>query len=302
MSGKGLFLKMGMEPNGDGSFIAQGQLQGLSGIDGPIGKGDVYYLIPNGSTASGLRGKKWTTAFGTLEEAEAAMTANQNDLLKIASGSSMGKIAASITWDKAYTHVIGLSAPVHTNMRTRFENGAIFDPLVNVSATGCSFTNLYFFQGGTTTVALTCIDVTGSRNFFHNVHFGGPGHTTPAANSGACALYLNGGEENRFLDCTFGLDTIKRTAIGGILKVDAYATRNLFEHCRFVSYAEMNTIPMVITVDAASMDSYMEFDDCLFYENVHNNYFVFCFHVASKQSHPNLSFLFCQIVFQTLQN
>lgn len=268
MSGKGNFLKFGLEPDADGSLVAQGLLYGRGGIDGPIGHGDVYYLVTNGNTASGLSGKKWTTAFGTLAEAEDAMSADQNDLLKVACGATSGLISETLTWDKNYTHVVGMGAPSHMAQRTRFFDDAaatVFGPLIDVTAQGCSFQNMYIFQGGTTTAAIIDVRVTGNRNFFNNIHFAGPGHATPAANSGSCALALAGAAECRFLDCTIGIDTIKRSSgAAGVLLVTGDVKRNLFEHCRFISWAETVGVGMV-KFGTGTFDRFLEFDNCLFY-------------------------------------
>lgn len=238
------------------------------GVDGglDVTQGNKWYVDPaNGS--NGNSGSYEDEAFSTLEAAESAAVANQNDIVYYLAGSSSLSLSAALTWDKDYTHLIGVGAPASAANRARIFSPASVDAAVamTISAKGCIFSNFYLFQGGDAATSLGCIKVTGGRNYFENVHIAGPGHATPAGETGAYALELNGGEENKFVDCTIGLDTIKRTADNAIIRLDTSATRNEFQRCKVISHCETNTVPMVKLVDTNAADRYTLFQDTLFY-------------------------------------
>lgn len=265
MSFVGDLSRVGILSDGQNVKI-DGSLQACGGLDGPIGRGVIYYLDPvNGSDNS--LGRSPRTAFKTLDHAYSKMTANQNDVLKILAGSSGLTLSASQPWAKDYTHIIGVCAPVSVAQRARIFNlsTATFTYMLSVSASGCSFQNLYIFQGGSGATELNNVVVTGGRNFFNNVHFAGMGHATPAADAAANSLYLNGAEENKFVGCTFGVDTILRGAANAQVLIAGTAKRNYFEKCRFLSYSELTTPIMVKIAAAGDADRWHEFWDCLFY-------------------------------------
>ena len=110
--------------------------------------GQVYYLdAANGSDNN--NGKSPDEAFATLAVAEAALTANQNDVLVYLQSETSISIATTITWDKNYTHFVGVCPPTAVANRARiFNSGSTGNsPLLTISATGCYFANFYIFQG-----------------------------------------------------------------------------------------------------------------------------------------------------------
>lgn len=230
--------------------------------------GDVYYLDPeNGNDSND--GKSPETAFKTLISAEDALTANQNDVLFYIAGSSSDSLTAALTWDKDYTHFIGLCAPTHAAQRARlFQTSTLTgaSPLLTISASGCIFANFYIFQGVDDATSLINVSVTGGRNYFSNVHFAGGGHATQAINGGA-SLKLDGAEENYFDRCTIGVDTIDAaTGMMGLL-MDGEAHRNLFRECVFRMRAGNSGAGFVEVVDATGIDRDNTFDNCLFINN-----------------------------------
>lgn len=263
MSFVGDLLRAGIRSDGKTIHI-EGALQVAGGIGGIIGVGDAYYLDPvNGSDSR--NGKSPSDAFLTLAYAYTKLTANQNDVLYYLASSSEITIAATLTWAKSYTHFIGICAPTSVAQRARIMNSGDINKMLSITATGCIFKNLYFFQGSSQAANVGNVEVTGGRNYFENVHFAGPGHATPAGQAGAYALFLNGAEENKFVGCTIGLDTIVRTADNTILRLDGSSNRNEFVDCKFISAAENNTYPMVKFVDTTALDRFLIFKDCLFY-------------------------------------
>ena len=240
----------------DGSLFVRG------GIGAGPTQGNVYYLdAANGSDNND--GKVPGRAFKTLAAAEDALAANQNDILYYLAGASSISLTSTLTWDKDYTHLIGVAAPVPVATRARVFNSGNFNQLLTISATGCVFKNLYFLQGSSTSGAVTNVTVSGERNYFENFHFAGMGHATPAAQSGGNSLTLTG-SENLFRDCTIGIDTIVRTTNTELI-FDGDASRNTFEDCRFISSSETTAHTHVKFTDATAGGRWTLFKNCSFY-------------------------------------
>jgi hypothetical protein len=237
---------------------------GMSGI--PYGPDSKVFFVSPATGSDTNDGQTPATAFAGIEAGEAALTANRHDTLVYLAGSSGNNLAAALTWDKNYTHLIGMCAPTGVANRARiFQTSTLTgaSPLVTVSATGCIFKNFYCFQGVDDATSLINWSITGGRNYFENVHFAGGGHATMAIN-GCASLHLNAAEENLFRHCTFGVDTI--TAATGVTAVlmDGEAHRNIFEDCNFTLYAGNANVFFVEVVDSTGFDRYNIFKRCLF--------------------------------------
>lgn len=224
-----------------------------------------YHLDPtNGSDAN--TGLSKGEAFATLPVAYAALTANQNDILYYHAGPTSISLSAKLTWAKSYTHFIGACAPTAMANRARiFQTAAAtgLSPLIDITGSGCVFKNFYVFQGVDDATSLINVQVTGGRNYFQDIHFAGGGHATMAINGGA-SLKLDAAEENRFVNCTIGVDTID-SADGHVgLLFDSEAHRNKFEGCAFTMSAGNAGAAFAEVADATGIDRYTVFDRCLF--------------------------------------
>lgn len=227
--------------------------------------GKKIWLDPaNGAdTNSGLQPDE---AVKTLPVAYGLLTANQNDVLMYMAGASSISLSAKLTWAKSYTHMVGVAAPTMVGQRARIFQAAgdlNLAPLIDVTASGCIFKNLYIFQGTDDAQSKINVQVTGSRNYFENVHFAGGGHATGAVDGGT-NLYLNGAAENTFVDCTLGVDTAVQATGWSALLLDNYARRNVFRGCNFVMYAGATTCYMVEVADDTGIDRYNLFQQCMF--------------------------------------
>jgi hypothetical protein len=243
------------------------QLGGLPVMAGiPFSQNSQYYFVDPANGSDTNDGKAPNRAFAGLETAEDACTANQHDTVFYIAGSSGNNLAAALTWDKNYTHLIGICAPTQVAQRARiFQTSTLTaaSPLLDITATGCIFKNFYIFQGVADATSLLNVRVTGGRNYFENVHFAGGGHATQAIDGGA-SLALYGAEECTFVNCTIGVDTIAAaTGMMGV-RVDTSATRNIFKNCNFTMYAGNAGCGFVEVVDSAGFDRYIIFDNCLF--------------------------------------
>lgn len=230
--------------------------------------GNVYYLDPtNGSDTN--NGLAPASAFASMETAYAALTANQNDVLCYIPGTTSLTLQAALVWAKSYTHFVGLCAPTMTGQRARiFQKSTLTgaSPLITISASGCEFRNLYIFQGVADATSLINVSVTGGRNYFENVHFAGGGHATQAVDGGA-SLKLDAAEENTFVNCTIGVDTVDAaTGMVGIL-FDGEAHRNIFKNCIVRMRAGNAGAAWVEVADATGIDRDTIFDNCVFLNN-----------------------------------
>jgi len=228
--------------------------------------GTAWYLDPtNGSDSNS--GRSASDAFATLPTAYAALTAGQHDTLFYIAGSSSITLSAAFTWSKDYTHFIGVCAPNGVGNRARiFQLAAsAISPLITVSGDGCIFYNIYTFQGVDEATSLINWLITGERNFFSNMHFAGGGHATNAVD-GCSSLTINGGGENRFVRCTFGVDTIAAaTGVACLSFTDAGATaRNVFEDCNFTIQAGDTAAMFIESLGNTSTDRYQLFKRCTF--------------------------------------
>ena len=249
---------MGLFPRNLNNFIA---LQGIP--RGP--KSKIYLVDPdNGSDNNPGTNFRWPLA--SIAAAEDLCVDNQNDCVVYLGGDTSDNLAAVLTWDKSYTHLVGWSAPVPVANRARIFQGAAVtavSPSVNITGSGCIFKNVMFYQGVADAGNLLNVQVTGERNYFENVHFAAPGNAAHAINTGG-ALKLNGAGECFFKNCTIGLTTIALATGYSLLLVDGDAARNKFENCDFIMRAGATTVYFGETVDATAILDYLLFDSCRF--------------------------------------
>lgn len=243
------------------------QYVALAGI--PLGKySQVYVVDPvNGNDAN--PGLSFAQPLATIEEAYSRCVANQHDTVLLVAGSSGITLEEALVWSKNYTHLIGLCAPTQTAQRARiFQKSTLTgaSPLLTISGQGCIFKDVYIFQGVDDDTSLINVAITGGRNYFENVHFAGGGHATQAVDGGA-SLKLDGAEENTFVRCTIGVDTID--AASGMVGVlfDSEAHRNVFRDCIIRMRAGNAGSAFVEVADATGIDRDTVFDKCLFLNN-----------------------------------
>jgi hypothetical protein len=244
-----------------------GGLPVMTGI--PFGKNANYYFVDPANGSDGNSGLTPDEALATITAAYGKCTANQHDTIFYIAGSSSITLTAALTWAKNYTHLIGVCAPTEIAQRARIFQLATLtgaSPLLNITASGCIFKNFYIFQGVDDNTSLINVQVTGGRNYFENVHFAGGGHATQAVDGGA-SLKLDGAEENTFVRCTIGVDTIDAaTGMMGIL-FDSEAHRNMFRECVVRIRAGNGGAGFIEVIDATGIDRDNTFIDCLFLNN-----------------------------------
>jgi hypothetical protein len=210
--------------------------------------------------------------FNTLGQALSAATNNNNDVIFI---TGTVHLTAPLVWNKSLTHLVGLCNGIKQGKRARISplgGTAAFGPLVQVTGSGCLFSNFGTFFGFPVTGSTTpiCWQDTGGRNNYAGVEFLGFGDatvTTGTANqTGARAFQFNNNTgESTFSDCVFGADTLQRGAANYTLEIAGNAPRLTFERCRFVAdLAAGGTGGSHVLVGAAGIDRACYFEDCDF--------------------------------------
>lgn len=239
----------------------------------------IYFVDP----ARGNDGSAGTfdSPLATVTEAEDRCIANQHDIVFVIGAHQTGSststyLTEQLVWDKDHTHLIGLCPPVAVSQRARiaqYSTTTGLSPMVDWQADGCVVANIQFFQGVDDATSLINVQVTGQRNVFQNVHFAGGGHATQAVDGGA-SLKVNGGDENRFIGCTIGVDSI--AAATGMVAVlfDGEATRNSFERCLLTLYAGDTAAAFVEVVDNTGIDRYTRFTECEFINSNKDNFTI----------------------------
>lgn len=242
-----------------------------------VTQGNVWYVKPS-SGSDGNDGKSPQSAFKTLSKAHTAATANQNDIVYLMAESNTAANttdyqSATLTWSKDLVHLIGVGAPSMVSQRSRIAQTSTttgLTQLMVVSADGCIFKNFQIFHGVADATSLVALRVTGTRNYFENVHIAGVGDVTMSA-AGAASLELEGASENVFRHCTIGVDTIARDADVAEIRLDGDASRNLFEDCIIQGFISAAGYVHVKVEDATGMDRWTIFKNCLFLSESSND-------------------------------
>lgn len=262
------------------------------GIGGaPMFTGSWFFVDPaNGS--DGNTGAA-DSPLATLYRAHALMTAGKNDVcVLVGDGSTTGTARLStalaqsvdssatsgtLTWSKNACHLIGMTAPTQVAQRARIAppsgtyTQATFGSgnFIVISASGCYFANFSIFNGfstgGANQIAVT---VSGGRNYFNNVNFGGIADAASANSTGSRSLKVMTTGENTFVGCTIGLDTVTRTAANASLEFAGGCPRNNFIDCNFPFQGNTAGVLGIIVSAAAGSDRWQRFDRCTFINNI----------------------------------
>jgi len=234
--------------------------------------GTYYYVNPL-TGADGNTGTSPAQALKTLTAALAKADEGNNDVIFLISEVNDGvttsaTLTANLDWNKDSTHLVGICAPTMVGQRARIAaSGTSFTPLMTISANNCYFSNISIFGGfGTGGASNITISMTGDRNAFDNVSFQGLADAAAAGGTAARTIVLNGASENTFSNCTFGVDTVQRTAANYTMELSGGSTRNIFQNCVFPSWISAGGTggAIVYAASASAIDRYTVFDSCLF--------------------------------------
>lgn len=240
----------------------------------PVGKSSKVYFVDPANGYDTNSGWSIDKPMKSVAAAFAKTVANRNDVVVMIGGPTADAVTGTIAWNKSYTHLVGLSADLPgAGQRCRVTASAALDldAVIVVSGNGCIVKNVQFFNGSdlATCVAAAAV-VSGSRCHFQNVFFAGMGHATSAGNASGVSLAVTG-EENAFVRCTIGLDTILRSAANTELVVSGTDCKRLkFIDCEFNSQCNTAGKFLVALTDDAAPNT-LTFENCVFNNFKSNN-------------------------------
>jgi hypothetical protein len=219
----------------------------------------------NGSDSN--PGTSWEAPLKTLKAGLDKCTADEHDAVLFLSGDTADNPAAALTWNKDYTHLIGLSSGVYglgQRCRVVALAATAISPVITFSSNGCIIKNMQFYNEKASGAASGVAIVTGSRNYFENVFF-----MCPVANDANSYSLKMSGSENLFVRCTIGQLTNARTGASfGLWMHGAGAvSRNKFVQCEFLAWSvNVSTAHEFVRIDVDIVTSpwMTEFEDCLF--------------------------------------
>lgn len=237
----------------------------IAGMVGLPHIGDIYYVDGTGGDDDANDGSTHDNALKTVYAAEDKTTANNHDVVIVAptGGSGRTSEANSIVWDKRFTHLIGSAAPVSLDVRAGMSMGSTAtSPSFTLSNNGCIFKDITIAQFNDVNVLFS---LTGGRNYFEGVHFAGIGHSDAGDDTAARCVEVEGGGENRWVDCTFGLDTVTRSTTNATLSFGGVCERNVLIGCMFVMFTDNAGPNHILIENNDAAQRYLLIKDCLFH-------------------------------------
>ncbi len=240
--------------------------QHLAGMLGLPYVGNVIYVDPTAGSDTANSGESQNDALATVFAAEEKTVSGQHDVVIIAPTGGTGRTAetAQIVWDKRFTHLIGSAAPTAMSTRAGMSfSSAVATPSFTVSNNGCIIKNITIAQFNDVE-SNVLVALTGSRNYFEGVHFAGIGNELTGNDAAARCLELEGAEENRFVDCTFGLDTVTRTAANATVSQGGVCARNEYIGCKFIMFTDAADPDHFKIENNDAAQRYVLFRDCMF--------------------------------------
>ncbi len=234
-------------------------------------KGTWYYVDPTSGNANN-DGLTQDTAVASLSTAYTKCTSGAGDGICIFSrgtttAGTTSYLSAVIDWTKHGITVVGICAPTRNFPRARIANTTTvltLAYLIDVQGNNNTFSNLNFYNGGTNAAAVGGVKVTGDRNAFINCHIIGAAGATAAATHRS--MELNAGEDNTFINCIFGSDTIDRgnNASCEVL-ITGTCARNRFYGCEFQAHVSTGTAHGAINLTSTTGGRSTIFEGCTFY-------------------------------------
>ena len=208
----------------------------LSGI--PRGPNSKIYLVDSVHGSNSNSGDRWTKPLLTLEAAEDLCVTGHNDTVLLMNSATEYALAAMLTWDKNFTHLVGLSAETMAGKRCRVLPAADLDTMVLVSGYGNIFKNVRFSHEYNSAASLTNVKITGPRNYFENVEFIGGVYAAQAIDGGCSLRIANNAGECLFKHCMIGTDGTESATghMGMVVDAAAPPARLRFENCHFAAF------------------------------------------------------------------
>jgi hypothetical protein len=135
--------------------------------------------------------------------------------------------------------------------------------VITVSGNNNRFFNLFINNEDTDALALNALKVSGHRNYFENIH--AANGLADAATTLTRSLWLSAAQENTFVNCTFGTDTVDRgnNATYDIL-ISGACARNRFYGCETIRMTTVGVANFAVYLSATTGGRPTRFHDCVF--------------------------------------
>ncbi len=154
-------------------------------------------------------------------------------------------------------------------VKTHAETGAavVIDTycssVITVSGNNNQFYNLFINNEDDDALALNALKVSGHRNYFENIH--AANGLADAATTLTRSLWLYAAQENTFVNCTFGTDTVDRgnNATYDIL-ISGACARNRFFECETVRMTTVGVANFAVYLSATTGGRPTRFHNCVF--------------------------------------
>lgn len=260
--------------SGGGSFTRQNIEQindNFARLFALVTPGNIIYCDPAAtglSTQDGSEDHPYTdivTAYSTTRT-------GKNDIVFLVGNGGTGasvRLSTTLSLDRNAAHIFGLAAPSN-NTRARItplSGVTAFASLVSVTGTGSMFSNFSLFNDNAIASQITWTDA-GGRNSYQGINFGGMADATSAADAGSRIVKLGATSgasgENLFVDCTFGLDTIARSAANASIEFTTGSKRNVFINAKFVARCTAATPIMLKSSGTNPLETYQLFENPVF--------------------------------------
>jgi hypothetical protein len=239
--------------------------------------GNAIYCNP-GATGTSTQDGSEDNPYTSLVQAYSATRSGKNDIVFLVGDGSTGASArptSTLTLANNAAHIFGVGAPSN-NTRARIatlSGNTAFASFVLVTGTGSLFANFSLFNDNAIANQITWTDA-GGRNGYQGVNFGGMADATSAADAGSRILKLGATSgasgENLFLNCTFGLDTIARSAANATIEITTGSKRNVFRDCYFPSRCTAATPIHIKSSGTNPLETYQLFVNPVFWNQQAN--------------------------------
>jgi len=221
-----------------------------------------YYATTSaGATYAYLREKgiKGENLHTSITDAYNKTVTGRNDIVYLSPDShSQG---SGLTWAKNMTHLQGMYPDSIEHLRARIGMSTAFTPFITVSGYGNKFSNIYTMHGTAQGDYVGWL-ISGERNTFEYVHFGGPFFATQADHASYVGVDITG-TENYFKHCMFGDSSITRAASNYNVSMAAGTTAH-FEDCVFRMMVD-GSDPMFFNFKNTSSATLAYFKNCTFF-------------------------------------
>ena len=251
---------------GDQLFQFGGAPVGLPAGGLELCGGKVFFCDPTHGSTSGDATTP-ATANTNLKTVYGLTRDGYNDIVFLLGGATAYNPAAAFTWSNSYCHLIGIS-PNLPGLGQRARVVALaataLTNCITFSGASCYVKNIQFYNGANTAIDAGAATVSATRCLFENCFFAGMGDATasgPATRANAFSLTVSG-DENVFLNCTIGLDTIIRSGLNSELIMSG--VRNHFTNCLFQS-SSVTSGKFMVNIVTNQDTRLTRFDRCMFY-------------------------------------